>query len=161
MSEPAYLTERISTHALTRGATHLVTELGQVFVNFYSRPYARDDPHQKVLRRRSLISTHAPTRGATCPCCFSGPSLVQFLLTPLREGQRRGIMRRCRPAPHFYSRPYARGDWRCIGCDYGDWCYFYSRPYARGDRSLAAVRCQSFAYFYSRPYARGDAHRQC
>ena len=57
---------------------------------------------------------------------------------------------------NFYSRPYARGDYRSPAF-LSYYHYFYSRPYARGDALFKALR-QAQPDFYSRPYARGDSN---
>ena len=78
-----------------------------------------------------------------------------FLLTPLREGRPVGKCGQARLSADFYSRPCGRGD------DYRKdeqpvpKADFYSRPCGRGDRSgrrLYRYACN----FYSRPCGRGD-----
>ena len=135
-------------------------EISRILRDFYSRPYARGDEHDEPfylsigifllppLREgrhfpgqewgfRPIISTHAPTRGATRGCATPGCTNFLFLLTPLREGRHAALMRRYRPAPHFYSRPYARGDEARRAGRAATRSHFYSRPYARGDSNFS------------------------
>ena len=55
------------------------------------------------------ISTHAPAGGATFYVYEPKRRLIQFLLTPLREG-RLGVTASLLCSAHFYSRPCGRGD---------------------------------------------------
>ena len=81
--------------------------------------------------------------------------LIQFLLTPLREGRPLRLPDFPRTSTwNFYSRPCGRGDpFPCRRCFAAT--DFYSRPCGRGD----AAHLDDIArpvYFYSRPCGRGD-----
>ena len=56
------------------------------------------------------ISTHAPAGGATPRLTAISPVPVLFLLTPLREGRRKGRIIWQQKTTYFYSRPCGRGD---------------------------------------------------
>ena len=100
----------ISTRAPTRGATPRPSQARQSTSYFYSRPYTRGDAGSAIVAWHSMISTRAPTRGATSKqSVIIDPPRI-FLLAPLHEGRPYGIAVQMISNPHFYSRPYTRGD---------------------------------------------------
>ena len=128
--------------------------------NFYSRPCGRGD-HQLADSHVGfrLISTHAPAGGATVFGCPLGVHILEFLLTPLREGRHYEHIAKRSVHSYFYSRPCGRGDdWRkSIKRNLED---FYSRPCGRGDGNIRGNGvCDR--NFYSRPCGRGDGVRRC
>ena len=100
----------ISTHAPAGGATELSSGTVRGAINFYSRPCGRGD-----LTGGGIPA--ADTDFYSRPCGRGDPRALRscsrptrFLLTPLREGRRRGPSCRQSWAGYFYSRPCGRGD---------------------------------------------------
>ena len=84
----ALMQELISTHAPAGGATADLRRCWKHRPHFYSRPCGRGDtPPGQPERSLHHISTHAPAGGATCEENGIEEPLMQFLLTPLREGR--------------------------------------------------------------------------
>ena len=80
----------ISTHAPAGGATRGAWFPATVVKYFYSRPCGRGDAMPGGGPKGvTKISTHAPAGGATDLMRKAGIEVVEFLLTPLREGRPR------------------------------------------------------------------------
>ena len=78
--------------------------------NFYSRPCGRGDNDSESEAPSESISTHAPAGGATLNHLLRLKAVLQFLLTPLREGRRYINLIGRFLLQYFYSRPCGRGD---------------------------------------------------
>ena len=159
-------------------------DLSQVFTPIILRLY---QPHSLREKGATRAATKAalyvfllpPLRGGRLiPEATMKRAAKLFLLAPLREGRRTQGVGQAPRRPHFYSRPYARGDTGNVdhaaaestisthaptrgatqhpgrhGCAHRD---FYSRPYARGDLGSDRRHLRHRSDFYSRPYTRGD-----
>ena len=122
----------ISIHAPPRGATQLIVDSVNAYVDFNSRPSARGDGNNACA---VLLYKYFNSR-------------------PSARGDRMGGKRADDFANYFNSRPSARGDLHPLHI-ISPSKYFNSRPSARGD----CIRCSAIrhiAYFNSRPSARGD-----
>ena len=149
-------------------------------VHFYSRPCGRGDGGgARAAHGDVVISTHAPAGGATVALSANALREV-FLLTPLREGRRRGGQRceHCRcisthaPAGgatrgtscpclslcNFYSRPCGRGDVQ-HRCDFAQRTHISTHAPAGGATCRRRIRWSRLRDFYSRPCGRGDCYR--
>ena len=123
-------------------------------VYFYSRPCGRGDKIAPFLHVGFLDFYSRPCGRGDCPIfdCTTLESL--FLLTPLREGRRKG--RQIIADEDISTHAPAGGATSRHRSYPARKSHFYSRPCGRGDRdgSKAASQCQ---HFYSRPCGRGDA----
>ena len=150
---------QISTHAPAGGATGLHLVLLPPGRNFYSRPCGRGDQRRLEEQRNAHISTHAPAGGATSLCAalellcaisthapaggathalLVVPGLVlEFLLTPLREGRPPMLLSQIILVKRISTHAPAGGATRPGSRTSFSRSYFYSRPCGRGDAAQA------------------------
>ena len=99
----------ISIHAPPRGATDMDrVPYGRIKISIHAPPRGATTGVCDAVMALAGISIHAPPRGATL-FWLTVSTLPEFQFTPLREGRRRAKTR-SDTAPHFNSRPSARGD---------------------------------------------------